>query len=464
MRRQSLFLRVAVFTAALLSVSSIALAQTIKLQGTIRDFNDTHPDFQSYEAVDPGIVLPDIGADKKPVYAGLAGNPTTHGETEFDQWYRDTAGVNLPKQYSITLVKKSDSDIYEYSNNSFFPIDDQLFGNQGRVHNYHFTYEIHTTFTYNAGDTFSFTGDDDLWLFLNGKLAIDLGGVHPAMSASVDLDAQAAALGLVPGNTYDFDLFFAERHTSQSNFQIQTTIVPHTGPVMDVKPRSCPNPLNVKPFENLPPNGKPMKGGVLPVAILGSNEFDVQDIDVSSLLLEGVPPLRNALEDVATPADGEDCDCTTVGPDGYMDLTLKFAKSEIVAAIGPVENGDLVEVTLSGALLDGTTFEAHDCVLIRAKDSQLPSLAGDDGPVLGPAVPNPFNPVTRISYVLPGEGYARLAVYDVAGRLVDQLIAGIQPAGEHVIEWNAAGLESGIYFYRLEFGNTVRTSKMILLK
>lgn len=70
-------------------------------------------------------------------------------------------------------------------------------------------------------EVFTFTGDDDLWVFIDDTLAIDLGGVHGAMTQSVGLDT----LGLTVGNTYDFDLFFAERHTVASNFRIDTSIV-----------------------------------------------------------------------------------------------------------------------------------------------------------------------------------------------------------------------------------------------
>ena len=201
-------------------------AVTTTLTGTVRDFLDTHPDFEDGIATDPGIVETTLGADKKPVYAGLAGNPTTHGETAFDQWYRDTAGINTKKSLPIILDNTitADPDVFTFSDGSFFPIDGDLFGNQGRSHNYHFTYEIHSEFTYTGGEVFAFTGDDDLWVFINDTLAIDLGGVHGALSSSVSLDTIAASHGLVVGGTYDFDLFFAERHTVASTFRIDTSI------------------------------------------------------------------------------------------------------------------------------------------------------------------------------------------------------------------------------------------------
>jgi fibro-slime domain-containing protein len=179
-----------------------------------------HPDFEAGPIQsDPGIVQTTLGLDSKPVYAGQTGNPTTHGQTAFDQWYRDTANVNMRQETSLTFTW--DSSKYVYNSSSFFPIDGDLLGNDGRGHNYHFTMELHSSFTYVGGETFSFTGDDDVWVFINNELVIDLGGVHAAMSDSVDLDT----LGLIVGETYDFDLFFAERHTTESNFKAETTIV-----------------------------------------------------------------------------------------------------------------------------------------------------------------------------------------------------------------------------------------------
>jgi len=124
---------------------------------------------------------------------------------------------------------------------------------------------------------------------------------------------------------------------------------------IDIKPGSCPNPLNVK------------DSGLLSVAICGEVGFDVWMVDMPSVRLEGVAPVRSSYEDVATPMpDGaQACECTTAGRDGRLDLTLKFNVQDILAALGPVNNGDVLELTLTGELNDGTPIEGRDCIVVR---------------------------------------------------------------------------------------------------
>ncbi|WP_430461338.1 fibro-slime domain-containing protein [Thalassolituus sp. LLYu03] len=188
-----------------------------------RDFSTTHPDFETMDGVDLGIVKTDLGPDGRPVYASATTTSTTTGKENFDQWYRDVPGVNIAFSDSLTITEISPG-FWQYSNHSFFPIDRKGFGNQGNYHNFHFTMETHLKFYYRPGDTFTFRGDDDVFLFINGKLAMDIGGVHGMIQKTLDLDAKAAELGIEPYGTYTFDLFFAERHTSESHFQFQTTL------------------------------------------------------------------------------------------------------------------------------------------------------------------------------------------------------------------------------------------------
>jgi fibro-slime domain-containing protein len=199
------------------------------LTGIVRDFKAYdggagHPDFETFSGQGlKGIVKATLGPDHKPVYASAGPTAHTTGPAEFNQWYRDEAGVNMPIEFTINPTITPDG-LLTYTNNEFFPIDNQGFGNEGNPHNFHFTFELHMNFKYKGGEIFSFTGDDDLWVFVNDRLAIDLGGLHPAQSDTLDLDARAAELGLEIGKEYPLDFFQAERHTTASNFSIQSSL------------------------------------------------------------------------------------------------------------------------------------------------------------------------------------------------------------------------------------------------
>jgi len=197
------------------------------LEATVRDFLASHPDMEREEGrTERGLVLPELGDDDKPVYAhGTQGTFTTSGEAAFDQWYRDVPGVNQTTTVPLPLLRSArDERLYLFNSAAFFPIDGDLFGNEGNVHNYHFTLEASGTFLYQGGERFRFLGDDDVFVFINRTLVIDLGGLHQSLSQEVYLDGIAPKIGLELGGLYPLHIFFAERKTLASNFNIETSI------------------------------------------------------------------------------------------------------------------------------------------------------------------------------------------------------------------------------------------------
>lgn len=177
----------------------------------------------------------------------------------FSDWFSDKAGVNRAFLTDMRFQWDEVKSAYVFEDKTFFPIDDGAaftkvdpaagpFGHlqTGIVdgvdlsaHNYGFTLELHTQFAYHQGQgqKVSIQGDDDMWLFLNGKRVVDLGGVHQLQSAEAGLDSLKDALGLVDGMTYAFDFFFAERHTASSSCTIITNLAIGEAPVSAIRLR-----------------------------------------------------------------------------------------------------------------------------------------------------------------------------------------------------------------------------------
>ena len=210
---------------------AFAQASSFDLVGTVRDFRmrtspGGHLDFQwQVTGHATGMVGATLPGDHVPLYVGTGGYGGVTNAATFDQWYRDVPGVNTTLSTTLTMNKAG--SVWRYENNDFFPIDNQGFGNEGLGHNFAFTMYVPAAFQYQAGasQTLTYAGDDDLWLYVNGKLVVDLGGVHPAMSQTINMDTLAGSLGLVDGATVPMDIFFAERHTQNSTILIETSFV-----------------------------------------------------------------------------------------------------------------------------------------------------------------------------------------------------------------------------------------------
>jgi fibro-slime domain-containing protein len=226
------------------TIENSGTANCSLVTGVVRDFKDKpddnntgDPDFDAFSGSTPttGLVTTALGTNLKPVYAGNCGPGTTiftsgcpYGQmlttqANFDEWYTYAPGVNKP--FLVYLQFVPNSGVYTFDSEEYFPLDGAGWGNNalgddGLEHNFGFTTELHLTFQYKGGETFTFVGDDDVWAFIDKRLAVDLGGTHSAATGSVSLDS----LGLTKGDSYPLDIFNAERHPTGSHFRVDTNL------------------------------------------------------------------------------------------------------------------------------------------------------------------------------------------------------------------------------------------------
>jgi fibro-slime domain-containing protein len=196
-----------------------------------------HPDFETFEGGGTkGLVKDRLDAAGMPDFLAAQGQITS--ADSFYTWWHDKQLDGTPNPYAklvyldtagnpetLTLAKMANGT-YQFSTTAFFPVD-SLGWNAGpnpqvtNGHNFSFDSELRYQFTYQGGEVLSFRGDDDVWVFINDQLAVDLGGLHAPLASSITLDANAATtLGLTTGGMYEIAVFQAERHTVGSDYQL----------------------------------------------------------------------------------------------------------------------------------------------------------------------------------------------------------------------------------------------------
>jgi len=210
------------FLIFLLLFPCVLSEKSFMLRAIIRDFTPSHEHFNSSSLIDKESISSTLDEDKKPSLE----SDSSQDKYLFSQWFRTMNNVN--SEIPIDLIFEpiySVKDVYFYSNSNYFPIDHQGFGNWRRTgHNYHFTTEIKTKFEYTKGTYFSISGGDNIFVYINKKLAIELKGSRLQFATIEFGDEIETYFNLEIGEKYELYIFQAKRLITPSIFKIETSL------------------------------------------------------------------------------------------------------------------------------------------------------------------------------------------------------------------------------------------------
>lgn len=188
--------------------------------------------------------------------------------------------------------------------------------------------------------------------------------------------------------------------------------------------------------------------------------FIIKHLQCVVLLVTGIlisqafaQPANLVLENltISTTEFYEATNSITAGPNFTIasggDVTLNAPTVTLKNMVFVVEGGELLVLSQTNV------------VNVKSDEPVLPNEF-----ILNQNYPNPFNPSTKISYSVPNESHISLVVFDLLGQEVFPLVDEIKKPGYYEEEFDATSLPSGVYFYRLQAGDFVKTKKMMLMK